>query len=107
MKCATCKHWRPVGTTHAPYRLTRDLGIKIVPPGDMGECHAGPPATDHTWPVTHADENCGQWTAKEAQHLDAGRTAEPADPGPAASPSTAQPARPASSRKPRKEAGHE
>jgi hypothetical protein len=96
MKCAQCRHWRMTGTTVAPQRLMHDQGVKIIPPGARGECHANPPHADHIWPVTHEAEHCGKFAART--NFDTARAAEPGAAYSPTSPSTAEAARAVSSR---------
>jgi hypothetical protein len=81
MNCATCLHWIAIGTTPTPRRMMRDLGVKIIPAGTEGECHAGPPATDHAWPVTHEGDSCGQYASLRAALEKGGRHGRAEDVG--------------------------
>jgi hypothetical protein len=55
--CEHCGHWHPISVEQA-----RILGA--VPPA--GECHGGHPTFPGVarWPVTRADDDCGDFQAK-------------------------------------------
>ena len=48
VRCRSCIHWVANGAEAMAVRA------------EIGECRAGPPVANYSWPRTRADQHCGQ-----------------------------------------------
>ena len=58
--CATCLCWHKTGHSPVPRRIVSDTGMRVILPGDEGQCHRNGPRDDFRWPLTSAGDWCAE-----------------------------------------------
>ncbi len=58
--CATCLCWHKTGHSPVPRRIVSDTGVRVILPGDEGQCHRNGPRDDFRWPLTSAGDWCAE-----------------------------------------------
>lgn len=57
--CANCIWWHHIGTNPTHRRIVYDTGVRVIPPGEEGQCRGTCPREDFRWPLTSGGDWCG------------------------------------------------